>query len=74
MIRESTGDRERFEQELKAVETESQGQAMIERLRPYCPIMGLHKLPTRDYEISQAVRYMIDKDNFYERNSFPGDR
>lgn len=60
---------ERLRFEDKAIfATEEEALKMIEQLRSFMPIMGLHRWPHgMNEELGQAIRYQVDKDDFHEQ-------
>lgn len=47
--------------------TEEEAMKLIEKLKDYMPIMGLHRWPHgQKEELGQAIRYQVAKDNLHE--------
>lgn len=69
MIGQATLDsnsKEKFLTRLTKLEYKSQGYKMIDELKEYAPILGLHSTPHGVEDIGKAVRYMADKDDLHE--------
>ena len=57
-----------FLRALESCLTEEDGQRLIQELLPLQPIMGLHEWPHgQGDDLGTAIRYMVDKDDFYEQ-------
>lgn len=68
-------DKSHYLRVLASIEYEIEAEALIEELLKIQPIMGLHCWPHgQGKELGEAIRYMVDKDEFYERNSNTGIR
>lgn len=53
---------------LDSCQTEDEGQALAQKLLPLQPVMGYHSWPHgQGDDLGRAIRYQVDKDNFYER-------
>ena len=66
-------NREDFLRALSEMEYEIEAEAMIRELNELQPIMGLHAWPHGQGEdLGKAIRYMVDKDDFYERHTHTG--
>lgn len=69
MIGQATIDapqKEKFLDRLSKLEYKSQGYKMIDELKEYAPILGLHSTPHGVEDIGKAARYMADKDDLHE--------
>lgn len=44
-----------------------EGEQMINDLKEYLPIVGLHTIPLDVKTQGQAIRYAVDKDDFHEQ-------
>lgn len=51
--------------------TEEEAVSKISYLQEYLPIPGFHTTPHGTDEINQAVKFMADKDDFYDRTIRP---
>lgn len=51
---------------------ESEAQEWIDKLQDQMPIPGFHNTAHGMDEINKAVRFAVDKDDFYERNITSG--
>lgn len=70
MIGQATLDapaKEKFLARLTKIEYKSQGFKMIDELKEYAPIMGLHSIPQNVEQQGQAISYSVDKDDFHEQ-------
>jgi hypothetical protein len=60
-------ERLRFEEKSNFA-TEEEALKMIEALKTFMPIMGLHRWPHgMNEELGQAIRYQVAKDDFHEQ-------
>lgn len=69
MIGQATLDspaKEKFLNRLTKLEFKSQGYKMIDELKEYAPIMGLHSIPQNVEEQGKAIRYQVEKDDLHE--------
>lgn len=60
-------ERLRFE-ERSVNPTELEALKMIEELKPFMPIMGLHRWPHgQNEELGAAIKYQVEKDDLHEQ-------
>lgn len=70
MVGQATLDapqKEKFLARLTKIEYKSQAYKMIDELKEYAPIMGLHTIPQSVEQQGQAIAYSVDKDDFHEQ-------
>lgn len=61
-------EKQKYLKKLSTLQYEHEGHAMIKKLEPYVPIMGLDKIPTNVGEAAIATRNRIDIEDFKERD------
>lgn len=63
-------DKGYFLRALESCETEEEGQRLVAELLEIQPIIGLHHWPHgQGDELGKAIKYMADKDDFYEQRN-----
>lgn len=70
MIGQATLDapqKEKYLTKLTKIEYKSQAYKMIDELKEYAPIMGLHTIPQSVEQQGEAIKYSVDKDDFQEQ-------
>ena len=58
--------KEKFMNRLAKLEYKSQGFKMIDELKEYQPIMGMHSIPQDVKQQGEAIRFQVDKDDYNE--------